>query len=64
MIVFSLINGNRRVDPSPQQIKAMTAQIRRSWTSQERRVRRAGGPGFIEVLQTPSQTRLKAYLDD
>ncbi len=46
--------------PSPEEIRKMTAEIRKSWTPRER-CRRANLMGYVELTQMPLSPRRKGF---
>jgi len=49
--------------PTPEKIREMTAEIRKSWTPRERR-RRANILGYVELAHMPLQPRRKGFWGD
>jgi len=49
--------------PSPEQIRELTAEIRRHWTPQERRIR-AGMFRRVELLEMRLQPRRRGFLGE
>jgi hypothetical protein len=49
--------------PTPQEIRRMTAEIRKTWTHRER-CRRGNLPGHYEIAPLPLQPRRKGFWGD
>jgi hypothetical protein len=68
IVIFRSRRGSKSTpppdnSPTPEQIGAMTAEIRRSWTHRER-CRRANSTDHFELTPLPIQSRRKGFWGD